>query len=243
MKRQGMKRLRGVRRAGSTLTVKRRAARSRRRADSRSQRTRSQLIEAGGKVFAAKGFDGATGQEICLRARANAAAIVYHFGSMAGLYRAVLTEGLGRLVTTEALAQAVKAEKDPRRQLEAFLGLIVQALTSPVSRSWPGILFGREFVSPSAARGKAHDRALAARSKLLKSIVSALTGKAVNDVRVARSCVSIMAPCAFLLLIDRRKLRQFVPELDLRAASARQLSRHLVDFSLAGLAAIARRRS
>jgi hypothetical protein len=86
--------------------------------------------------------------------------------------------------------------------------------------------------------GRVHDRALATRSKLLKSIVSALTGKAANDPAVARGCISIMAPCALLLLVDRRKLKRLAPSLNLTAASTPQLTRHLVDFSLGGLAAI-----
>ena len=141
------------------------------------QRTGAQLIEVAGRIFAEQGFDGATGQDICRRAGVNSAAIVYHFGGMAGLHRAVLEEAQRRLVRTETLAAAVKAERDPRRQLEAFLGLIVRALTSPVSRSWAGKLFSREWVTPSTVYGPTHDQALAARSRALKSIVSALTGR------------------------------------------------------------------
>ena len=66
----------------------------------------------------------------------------------------------------------MNAESDPRRKLEAFLGMIVRVLTSPVSQSWAGRLFGREFVTPSSVYGNAHDRALAARARMLKSIVA-----------------------------------------------------------------------
>jgi AcrR family transcriptional regulator len=234
-----MKRKHHVRRANSTSGSG--TVRTERQSPARSERTRSRLLEVAGRIFAAQGFDGATGQDICRKARVHTAAIVYHFGGMAGLYRAVLSEALRRLVTTEALANAVKAQSDPRRQLEAFLGLIVRTLTSPVSQSWPGKLFGREFIAPSTVSGRVHDRALAARSKLLKSIVGALTGKAANDPQVARGCISIMAPCALLLLVDRRKLKRLVPGLNLTAASAPLLTQHLVDFSLGGLAALAGR--
>ncbi|MFI4868492.1 MAG: CerR family C-terminal domain-containing protein [Steroidobacterales bacterium] len=202
------------------------------------QRTRAQLLEVAGRVFAEQGFDGTTGQNICRRAGVNSAAIVYHFGGMAGLHRAVLEEAQRRLVSTEALAAAVKAERDPQRQLEAFLGLIVQALTSPVSRSWAGRLFSREWVTPSSVYGPAHDRTLAARSRMLKSIVGALTGRPADDPLVARGCISVMAPCALLLLVNRRKLQRLLPQLNISAVSAPQITRHLVDFALAGLRAI-----
>jgi len=227
--------------AGATATRRTRRAAAHSRVAGPGQRTRAQLIEVAGQVFAEQGFDGATGQGICRRAGFNSAAIVYHFGGMAGLHRAVLEEAQRRLVTTEALAAAVKAERNPRRQLEAFLGLIVRALTSPVSQSWAGRLFSREWVTPSTVYGPTHDRALAARSRALKSIVSALTGRSADHPLVARGCISVMAPCALLLLVNRRKLQRLLPHLDITPESAPQITRHLVDFALAGLRAISAR--
>ncbi len=206
-----------------------------RRIAARSLRTRAQLIEVAGQMFADLGFDGATGHDICRKAGVHSAAIVYHFGGMGGLYRAVLDEARARLVTTEALAQAVDAESDPRRKLEAFLGMMVRVLTSPVSQSWAGRLFGREFVTPSSVYGYAHDSALATRARLLKSIVGALTGRSPNDPLVARGCVSTIAPCALLLLVNRRKLKRILPSLHLEGDAAPLLTRHLVEFALAGL--------
>ena len=226
-------------RTGSAISPPRRAAR-RRRLAARSARTRARLIEAAGQLFAELGFDGATGQEICRRARVHTSAIVYHFDGMQGLYRAVLEEARRRLVTTEAIADAVKAERDPRRKLEAFLGIIVHTLTSPVSQSWEGRLFGREFVTPSTVYGPVHDRALAQRAKILKSIVGALTGRCANDPLVARGCISTLAPCMLLLLVNRGKLKRVLPNLSIDAGSAPALTRHLVDFALAGLHAIAK---
>ncbi len=55
---------------------------------------------------------------------------------------------------------------------------------------------------------------------------------------MARGCISTMAPCALLLLVNRRKLGRMLPNLDVSAQSAPLLTRHLVDFALAGLAAI-----
>jgi AcrR family transcriptional regulator len=210
---------------------------------SAGERTRSQLIEVAGRMFAEQGFDGATGQAICRRARVNSAAIVYHFGSMAGLQRSVLLEAQHRLVSTEALAAAIRAGRDPRQRLEAFVGLIVRAVTSPVSQSWAGRLFGREWITPSQVYGPMHDRLLATRGRMLKSIVGALTGYPPGHPLVARGCISVMAPCALLLLMNRRKLHRLMPQLRVTAESADQLTQHLVAFALAGLRAISQHRS
>ena len=223
--------------AGRSRAGPRRAA-TRRRTGAPSARTRAQLIEVAGQVFAERGFDGATGHAICRRAGVHTAAIVYHFGGMRGLYRAVLEEAGRRLVTTEEIAAAVEAQSDPRRQLEAFLGMIVRSVTSPVSQSWAVRLFGREFVTPSTVYGRAHDRTLALRGQMLKAIVGALTGRSPGDTLVARGCVSIMGPCVLLLLVNRAKLNRLLPSLSFDADSAPLLTRHLVDFALAGLEAI-----
>jgi TetR/AcrR family transcriptional regulator, regulator of cefoperazone and chloramphenicol sensitivity len=66
-------------------------------ASQRSQRTRERLIEAAGKVFASRGYRGATMREIADRARVNLAAAHYHFGSKQDLYREVLREHFERL--------------------------------------------------------------------------------------------------------------------------------------------------
>ncbi|QSA95824.1 CerR family C-terminal domain-containing protein [Methylococcus sp. EFPC2] len=56
---------------------------------------RSRLVLAALRLFAEKGYEGATTREICERAGANVSAIRYYFGDKAGLYRAAFTEPMG----------------------------------------------------------------------------------------------------------------------------------------------------
>ncbi|MEQ1557560.1 MAG: CerR family C-terminal domain-containing protein [Methyloglobulus sp.] len=56
---------------------------------------RSKLVMAALRVFAEKGFEGATTREICGLAGTNISAIRYYFGDKAGLYRAAFTEPMG----------------------------------------------------------------------------------------------------------------------------------------------------
>src|SRR5712672_3065728 len=51
--------------------------------------TRQRLLEAAGEVFAEHGFRNATIREICEKAKANIAAVNYHFGDKEELYAAV----------------------------------------------------------------------------------------------------------------------------------------------------------
>jgi len=56
---------------------------------------RQRLVMAALRLFADKGFEGATTREICEAAGANISAIRYYFGDKAGLYQAAFTEPLG----------------------------------------------------------------------------------------------------------------------------------------------------
>jgi AcrR family transcriptional regulator len=56
--------------------------------------TRRALIEAATGVFAAKGYEAGSVRQITEKAKANQAAINYHFGSKEGLYREVLRNAL-----------------------------------------------------------------------------------------------------------------------------------------------------
>src|SRR3569832_2236407 len=90
--------------------------------------TREQLLETAGQVFSEKGYSGATGKEICERSGANVAAVVYHFGGMEKLYRAVLNEARSRLAPSEALAAAVAQETNPKSKLTVFIGMLASRM-------------------------------------------------------------------------------------------------------------------
>lgn len=63
-----------------------------------SNSTRDRLIRAAIEVFAEHGFHGGSTREICRRAAANTAAIHYHFGDKAELYREVFRSGFQEVV-------------------------------------------------------------------------------------------------------------------------------------------------
>ena len=203
---------------------------------------REQLLEIAGQVFSEKGFAGATGKEICERSGANAAAVVYHFGGMDKLYGAVLQEARRRIVPSESLAAAVERETDPKAKLTAFIGLLVGALAAPASSTWAVRLLSREILSPNAIFDEMRHKEMRARAAILKSIVSGLTGLPDDDPAVARSCINIMAPFGILMLIGAERVERVFPVLSFGPESVADTTRHMVQYALGGLAAIARAR-
>jgi AcrR family transcriptional regulator len=214
--------------------------RAARKAPRRRPGTREQLLETAGQVFSEKGFAGATGKEICARSGANAAAVVYHFGGMEQLYRAVVQEARQRIAPSEALAAAVARETDPKAKLTAFIGLLVQVLSGPVATNWALRLISRELIAPNAIFDAMRAKEMRARAAILKSIVSQLTGLPADDPAVARSCINIMAPFGILMLIGPARVERVFPVLSFGPESVADTTRHMVQFTLGGLAAIAR---
>jgi AcrR family transcriptional regulator len=196
------------------------------------------LLEVAGQVFAEKGVDRATSKEICARAGANVAAINYHFGGFDKLYAAVLCEAHRRLASVEMLRDAVvhAAGAGAEAKLRAVIRLIVESLTGPLSATWVVRVLGRELMAPSAALEVLREREIGPKSLVIREIVASLTGLPQDHPTVARGCISVIAPCFMLLLLDRRALKRIFPALAPEDAAG--MTEHLVKFALAGLSAV-----
>jgi AcrR family transcriptional regulator len=97
--------------------------------------TRQSLILAGLKLFGARGFDGASVREIASEAKANIAAIGYHFGGKEGLRTACaefVAEAIRSLaskaVGSELDVAAVRSPLEAREILHRFLRRLVPFL-------------------------------------------------------------------------------------------------------------------
>jgi AcrR family transcriptional regulator len=216
------------------------ARRASRRREAERPDTRAQLLEAAGQVFAEKGFDRATGREICERAGANAAAINYYFGGTEGLYAAVIEAAHDRLITLDKLTATIAGKPDARAKLESIMALAIDLLTGPVSHSWVLRVLAREFLNPSAAIESLIDRQGIPKLRILKGIVGELMGLPDDHPAVARGCLTLVAPCSMLLVADRRMLKRAFPNLYLSRDYAAALAHHLTEYAIAGLAAVGR---
>jgi AcrR family transcriptional regulator len=75
--------------------------------------TRERVLRAAAQLFADRGFKKVTVRDICRGARANVAAVNYHFGGKGGLYREVLQLAIETMRATNDAARA-PAEGSPR---------------------------------------------------------------------------------------------------------------------------------
>jgi TetR/AcrR family transcriptional regulator, regulator of cefoperazone and chloramphenicol sensitivity len=114
--------------------------------------TKSRLLESAGEEFAEKGFEGATIRGIIERARANIAAVNYHFGDKERLYvQAVIEAHRCGVVDTSAddgLLDGQSAGEQLRVFVRNFLSRVL-AVGDP--DSWHRKLMLREMIRPTQA--------------------------------------------------------------------------------------------
>lgn len=89
-----------------------------------SESTRRALLSAGASLFAEKGFDGASVDEIARRAHVNKAMISYHFGGKEGLYDAILAAAVAP--AAERLRQLAASDLPPREALGRYIETFVE---------------------------------------------------------------------------------------------------------------------
>jgi len=111
--------------------------------------TRERLFEAAVTEFSERGYSGASVRQICQRAKANLAAIKYHFGSKDGLYREVLRGAAAAFADRQELDDtgiATLSREKAVRQLirQQLMALLRKDKTGRYLR-----VFAWENVSPS----------------------------------------------------------------------------------------------
>jgi len=216
---------------------RRAAARRRRRGTGRDHETRGRLLERAAGLFAERGFDGVTVREICGAARANGAAVNYHFGDKLGLYGEVVEVAIAAMRQTAATALAGPEGGPAEERLRTYVRAFLDRLTSRGPDSWIHHLLSREFESPTPALDRILDRVFRPRLARLSRIVAELLGCPPGDARVARTVASIQGQC--LLYRQHAVLSRLFPHWQASQTELAELADHIVRFSLGGIAALA----
>lgn len=195
--------------------------------------TRQHILETAAELFAQKGYAYTTSKEICHASNANIAAVNYHFGSKDGLYNEVLLAMHDRLITLDALNDIAHGQLAAKEKLIAVFDELMKNI---IERKWHARMFIREMLSPSPALDTLLTKRVLPKFKLIKEIISELTGIPSNDPAINYCLINVIGPSAALLIADEKLLNNLLPDLSKNSA---YLTQHLTIFSLAGLEAIA----
>jgi TetR/AcrR family transcriptional regulator, regulator of cefoperazone and chloramphenicol sensitivity len=205
------------------------------RTDRTMPETRQRLLEAAGEVFAERGFRAATVREICHRAKANLAAINYHFGDKERLYTAVLQYTL-RYARQKYFhpTLGLGAEATAEERLRAFIHSFLLRLLDEGLPAWHGKLMVREMAEPTQALDVLVEEVIRPDAELLMSIVHELLGRDTDSRRVLRCAESIVGQCLFYEHC-RPVIMRLDPDQTFTPQALEQLADHITRFSLAAL--------
>lgn len=209
----------------------------------RSQRTDggatyNRILDVAGELFASIGFAETTNKMIAAKAEVDLASINYHFGSRNGLYQAVLIEAHRRLISVEDLGRLVSTRRSGRIKLRLLIEMLVENATA--DQGWHARVLSREILSPSSHLETLKKNEIPAKLPFVLTIVSEITKIPASDPAVFRCLISVLAPCAMLLVFGRN-MSPFGDQI--RHMPREDLVEHLYSFAIGGLDAIGDRRS
>jgi AcrR family transcriptional regulator len=195
----------------------------------RDTETRDRLLKAAERLFADRGFKKVTVRDICRAARANVAAVNYHFGDKLGLYREVMQSAID--------AREAGAGQPPEEQLRRYIAIFVHRVLTPGNDTIHKLIT-REMNDPTPALDALVEQGVRPRVEFLSGLISAIIGCDPTDQRVLRCVASVQAqtlaympnPIATRLGLANKPT----------AANLSDIADHIADFSLAGVNAVGR---
>jgi AcrR family transcriptional regulator len=197
--------------------------------------TRERILETATGLFAEQGFRRVTIRGICRAAGVNLAAVNYHFGDKAGLYREVVQAAIDAMRGTTEEARREGAGRPAEERLHVFVRTFVRRL---LASGQPRIqrLVQREMSDPTGLLDRVVAEAVRPRIEYLSGIMVELLGCVADDPRVLRCILSVQAQ-AFAAVPNPIGVRLgFNPT----AKDAEEIAAHITGFSLGGIRALAR---
>ena len=164
--------------------------------ETHSPSTKARLLAAARTVFAAHGAHASTTRMICAQAKANAAAVSYHFGGKDRLFAAVMEDHMVQAETRFPLDAGVTPSSPPQERLRAFVRGLLSRLLGNGDEEYDrvGKLLTAEMLDPSPHFQGVMDRHMQPCHLLLEAMVRELLPQA-DPETVGRCAASIEGQC------------------------------------------------
>jgi AcrR family transcriptional regulator len=200
------------------------------------QETRARVLNAAARLFAERGFAKVTVRDICKKARANVAAVNYHFGGKDGLYHAVVETAIETMQSTTDAARAAGEGKPADARLREYVSVFLHRVAGSGGDTWIHHLMMREISDPTPALDMVAERVLKPRMTYLCGLIGELVGAPPDDPRVVRCSLSIHAQ--FHALTWTRMMAKIAPGFQTTPEALDEIAEHITKFSLGGVQAV-----
>jgi AcrR family transcriptional regulator len=195
--------------------------------------TRERLLATAERLFAERGFSKVTIREICKSARANVAAVNYHFSGKKGLYDEVVRSAIKTMQSTTDSIRAAGSGRPADDQLAAYISIFLKRVVA-ARDSWIHQLMMRELSDPTPALDLVMKKVVQPRTAYLREVIASMFNCHADDARVERCAMSVQAQCLALLTHPVAALR---PK-SMNERELDQMAQHIAQFSLGGVRAI-----
>ncbi len=173
--------------------------------------SRNAILDAATTIFADKGFEATSIREICAAAEANLAAVNYHFGSKAGLYREAVLDAYHKVSTTE-MPTLAGCDGDGDAALAAWIDWYVARSVRP-GRDPATRLLLREAAQPSEALAGVVESVIHPVYRGLEEIVATVADPPLDPRTRKLQCLSIIGQC-----LVHRVCREMIERLPVEPA-------------------------
>ncbi len=203
--------------------------------------TRERVLEAACHIFAEKGFREATVAEICEAAKANIAAVNYHFRDKEKLYDEVWHRAFSQANETYPINGGLPEHSSVEEGLHAFASAILHRIFSDGDSGLFAKLLYREMASPTLALTKIAIDYLFPQSQYMASVIQSMPDTKFDEQTLFLCTHSIIGQCAFYNF--SRPLRErMMGQETMSEEEIERTARHIARFSLGGLKEIKRKR-
>lgn len=198
--------------------------------------TRDRLLAAAIGVFAEKGYRDATVSEVCVAAKANIAAVNYHFGSKEKLFRQVLREAFFRADGIYPIDGNLPPGSPADRRLHAFMSALIRRNFDDGPVGDFNRIMLHHGTRESAPDAMIHSEMAELQGNTLDAILSELLGTRAKE-QLITAKLNVIALCVFPSVAHRLRSHLF-PDKPKPAHLKRFIDRQHA-FALAGLSALA----
>ena len=188
--------------------------------------SRDDILDAATTIFADKGFDAASVREICAAANVNIAAVNYHFGSKAGLYREAVLSAYHR-ASPSTMPTLGSVGGDADAALAGWIDWYVLRCVRP-GRDPATRLMLREAAHPSEALTGVVESVLHPVYQGLEEIVRSWLPASTDARTLKLQCLSIIGQC-----LVHRVCREMIDRLPVEPAIGPDDARAIADLVLA----------
>ncbi len=194
-----------------------------------SKRTCRNLLAAAVDVFAEKGYRDATVAEICSLAKANIAAVNYHFRDKETLYREAWRYAFSESIKAHPPDAGVGDASPPEERLGGQITALLQRISDRKNKEFLIVL--KEMTNPTGLLHEIMREMLLPLQKRMEATIRELLGPHASDMQVKFCEVSIISQCVNPMVLKKKNDRNAPPGIK----NVKAYADHVVKFSLAGI--------